>query len=197
MSEENVVAIGTEASNDLQQVNMLDLANIDLTNVEEFRFSNRQAGLYDWEIKKAEIVQVEAKGIARAAVVFELEVLNCLTLVDKNADPAEQIGEQHRETFFIIDPKKSIGQVVAFIHDIGHLGQGPLTAVLNDVQGLRFRAAIRQTKDKNDTSKVYSNLDRNTVQILETDGGTGEEAQVSVYGGTGEEPTPAFAGMGN
>jgi len=169
MSDENIVVVGSEKAGDLQNVNLLDLVNIDLTDVEEYRFSNRPAGLYDWEIKKAEVTVREAKGIQRACAVFSLEVINCLTLVDKNADPAEQIGEQHQEVFWITDPKKSIGQIVAFLHDIGHIAQDALTNAITETPGTRFRAAMREVKDKNDTSKVYSNLDRNTVQTLDTD----------------------------
>lgn len=134
---------------------LADIANIDMSQVEEVRFEHRPAGMYHMKVIGAEIKAL-GKETPKPAAVIECEVQNCFSTVD-GSDPSLQIGKSHRETFFMSDGD-GIGRLKAFLTDSGFQGQGTMQAVLDAFHGHEFDAVIKHKKDKNDTDRVYANF---------------------------------------
>lgn len=167
MTDENVQIVVGSGDN-IEMMNMGDLLNVSFDDVEEYRFENRPAGLFEFKVKEAGIGTQETKNGVRAVIFFNVEVINCEALVDKNLDPASQIGEFHRETIFISDPVKDFGRAKAFVADTGMditPGQ-PVSTQLLELTDQTFRGEIKHTKDKEDKTKVYANINMQTLKDL-------------------------------
>jgi len=169
MTDENTqIVIGS--GDNIEMMNMGDLLSVSFDDVEEYRFENRPAGVYEFRVKEDGIGSQETKNGVKAIIFFNLEVINCEALVDKQLDPASQIGEFHRETVFITDPVKDFGRAKALITDASlevTAGQ-PVPAQLLELTDQTFRGAIKHTKDQEDKTKVYANLNPQTLKALNT-----------------------------
>ena len=142
-----------------QEVSLTDIAGIDMNEVQEFEgFEATPKGLYDWECKDAGLDTVETKNGLSGIIYFDLEVTNCHTLIGDERDPATMVGSKHRETIFIGDVAKSVGQAKALMQHAGFNAAGKLDELLDAFCGHAFTAPIKQRKDKNDSDVVYSNL---------------------------------------
>jgi hypothetical protein len=157
MSEDTVVKIGDE------DVSLADIAGVDMSQVEEFRFENTPKGIYQWVCKNAEVVKLGNK----PAIRYELEASNVIALSDDSLDPDKYVGHKHNEAIFITDLEKDIGRAKAFMIDAGFEGSGTLQELLDQFVGHEFISAIGHRKDKNDTDKVYANIDYGKVKPLE------------------------------
>lgn len=174
------------------QVSIADIAGLDMSGIEEFRgMGGLPAGTYEFRIKNFELGDKEIKDKDAAdgkAVVpvaqLQVEVLACRHTKDQSVDPSTLTGAEHGEMFFIRDLGKDLGRIKAFLNDIGAQGQGSLGEILAQQIGMEFAAVIKKRKDRNDTSKEYSNIDFNTVQPI---GGAQADNQQSA-------PQPAAAG---
>jgi len=186
MSDEQVTIIMAGES---QTVNLSDLLGIDLGEVETYRGGEAMpAGVFEWRLKGAEmdigeVTDRETKEKVKCPrVLFTQEVIAVRQLMDASIDKATLIGAEHTERFFIRDVLKDIGRVKAFMEDIGRTDTGPLSELLDRAIGTEYVAAIKHTKNKNDTSIVYGNLDMKTIKPL---GGDAAPAA------TGAAPKPA------
>ena len=141
------------------EVGLADIAGIDMNEVAEFDgFEATPKGLYDWEVKDAGLDTIETKNGNSGIIYFDLEVTNCHTLIGDDRDPATMIGTKHRETVFIGDVAKSVGQAKSIMQHAGFSAKGKLDELLDAFCGHAFTAPIKQRKDKNDSDKVYANL---------------------------------------
>lgn len=171
MSDELLnVVVGDET----QAASLDDIAGVDMNDVEEYRGGEpTPEGVFEWRIKGAEMGTKEVNDkdegkVNRAVVLFELEAIACRQCKDTGLDPAQLVGTEHNEMFFIKDLAKDLGRLKAFMQDMGLQGAGPLKDLLAGAQGHEFVAAIRHRKDKNDASRVYANIDFKTVSPMNT-----------------------------
>lgn len=143
-----------------QEVNLADIAGIDMNNVEAFEggFEPTPKGVFRFECKDAGLDTVSSGDVDKAVIYFENEVVECYALVDDSLEPESMIGWKHRETIFISDLAKSVGQAKAIMQNAGFKGSGTLEEMLDAFCGSQFISPIKHRKDKNDTDKIYSNL---------------------------------------
>lgn len=170
-------------------VSLEDLMSIDLTDVEEFRGGETlPEGIFEWRIKSAimDVAEVNDKELGqkvrRARVMFGLEAIACRQVKDMAIDKDTLVGAEFNERFFIKDALKDIGRVKSFLVDIGMQGSGPLQQLLDATVGHEFVAGIKHTKDKNDTSRVYANLDQKTIKPLGGDAAAPATAKPALFG---------------
>lgn len=177
MTDENANIVLSNGD-DMQEVSMLNLANLDISQVEAYRGGTpTPAGVYVFSCKDATLESMEidekVKGTATgrrinvATAVFVLTIENCLATKDPSVDPGSLIGTEHYERFFIRDAQKDIGRIVAFIQDAGGDANGAFADVLSNFQGHMFQAAVTNRKDKQDPDRVYANIDGNKVKPLD------------------------------
>lgn len=161
MSEDIQVMVGEE------EVGLMDIAGLDMTDVEEYRLTVTPAGKYHWRINDAKLDHLEVMKdksnpdegkVKKPVVQFELEAQNCYALVDDKLDPANAVGQKHTETFFITDPQKDLGRIKAFLADIGLEGKGTLQTLLDEAHGMEFVSDVTNRPDKNNPDFIYANL---------------------------------------
>ncbi len=138
------------------EVGLADIAGIDMANVEEFEggFEPTPKGVYHWRCSDAGLDEVADKPV----IYFESEVVECLGIVHESKTEEEMAGWKHRETIFIQDLAKGVGQAKAIMTNSGFKGSGTLSEMLDAFVGHEFVAPITQRKDKNDTDRIYANL---------------------------------------
>ncbi len=170
MSDELVTII---MAGETQQVNLSDLLGIDFGEIEAYRGGEATPeGVFEWRIKEAamDVADVTDRDtnekVKRPRVYFKLEIIGVRQLKDASLDKDALIGTEHTERFFIKDVLKDIGRVKAFMEDIGRTDTGPLTELLDRCTGHEFVGAIKHTKNKNDTSIVYGNMDMKTLKPI-------------------------------
>lgn len=171
MSDNELVSI--IMAGETQNVSLNDLLGIDLNDIEEYRGGEAAPeGVYEWRVKEAimDVAEVNDKDlgqkIRRPRIVFALEAIGVRQVKDMSVEKESLVGIVHSERFFVKDALKDIGRVKAFLVDMGRQGTGALQALLDGTIGHEFVGAIKHTKDKNDTSRVYANLDFKTVQPI-------------------------------
>lgn len=160
MSNEEIVHVGDE------EVSLMDIAGLDMTDMAEYRQTVTPAGKFLWRITEAKLEARDVRDkeaddgskIKKPAITFELESQNCLALTDDKLDPAKFIGIKHFESFFINDPVKDLGRVKALLVDIGMACAGNLEDLLAEAQGMEFVSDISNVHDKNNTDIVYANM---------------------------------------
>jgi len=147
---EDTVKIGEE------EISLMDLAGISMDDVEEYRASATPAGKFLWRVVEAKLEARDTTNkedpqgpkISKPTVNFELESQNCFALVDEKLDPANYVGIKHNETIWINNADKDLGRIKAFLVDIGVGGQGSLTDLLAQAQGIEFVSDVTNVKNK-------------------------------------------------
>lgn len=145
---------------------LADLAGIDVSGIEEVRYSTLPAGGFGFEVTGADLGEDEKDGERRFYAKFDLKVNEVKTVIDPEAakDKESLVGKAHSERFFI-DPTKTekevqeaIGRIRAFITDIGMDSAGTLGDVVRNTKGHIFVGKIIKQKDKADKSIEYARL---------------------------------------
>lgn len=136
------------------ELSLTDIADIDMSEVEEKRFELRPAGVYHFKCIDATLDTINGKAVAK----FETEIVNCHAIVGDGA-PEAQIGKKYTEMFFLTSGD-SLGYLKGFLSDTGFTGTGSLRELLDAFHGHEFIGAIKHTRDKNDTDKVYTSLQK-------------------------------------
>lgn len=146
-------------TNDLDQgFSLADLADIDVSDIEEVRFLDLPAGIYDWEVKETELTEDTKDGERRFKVEFRLKILEVKSILEPGKNADDFLNKEHTERFFIYpgksedDVKKAIGRVRAFITDIGQDSSGKLGAIVANAKGHTFTGKITKQKNKDDPS---------------------------------------------
>lgn len=156
----------------VQDVTIDQLLGFDLGQVEEVRgFPLTPEGVYEWRLVSWSNKNVDwiPKGETetRTSMVLEalLEAISCRQAKDNEIDISTLVGTQFTEGFFL-SAAEDLGRVKAFFVDIGMTGSGLISDLCDQSIGKEFVAPIVWRKDKNDTSKVYDNLDRTAIEPL-------------------------------
>jgi len=143
---------------------LADLADVDVSGIEEVRYSTLPAGAYGFEITEADLGEDEKDGNRRFYAKFDMKVVEVKAVIDPNADKESIVGKNHSERFFV-DPSKTedevkaaIGRIRAFITDIGMNSAGQLGDIVRNAKGHIFVGKIVKQKDKDDKSIEYARL---------------------------------------
>lgn len=160
MTDETLVQVGEE------EISIMDIAGLEMGDIEEYRQTTTPAGKFMWRILEAKLEPREVTNkddpnggkITKPAITFELESQNCFALTNEKLDPASFVGTKHFESFWINDAVKDLGRVKAFLVDIGLTGSGSLTDLLAQAQGVEFVSDISNTPDKNNPDYIYANM---------------------------------------
>ena len=168
--ENNQVIIGDEI------VDLAALAGVDMTELQEVRSMVLPAGqmlfrVLDAKLESREVADrrdeaEEGAKINKPVVDFELEVTDCMGLVNDDLDPAVVVGRKHHNSFWISDVAQDLGRVKAFLADVGVNTAGGLEDLLTAAHGIEFVSDVTNTKDKNDPDRIYANL-KNTMTVAE------------------------------
>jgi hypothetical protein len=160
-------------------VDLAALAELDMTNVEEFEggFEPTPKGVFGFECVDGELGTITSKGVQRAAIWFVFKIFDVKAITDPDINPDDWMGKEHREMIFVKDLKKSVGYAKHIMAKAGFAGNGKLGDLLDAFCGTRFYAPIKQTKDKNDSDRVYANIVAKQIVPMEapataTAGGT-------------------------
>lgn len=156
-----------------QSVSLADIAGVDMSQIEAYRGGEpTPQGIYEFKLTETNLDTMEVfdkekeDTVDRPVIMLSSEIIAVRQLKDKGIDPQSLIGLTHIERIFIRDIEKDLGRVTAFLQDIGMTGQGTLQDLLDQAVGTEYVAGISHRKDKNDTSRVFANLDFRTVEPL-------------------------------
>lgn len=140
---------------------LLDIADINIVDVAELRFTNVpvMVGLFKIVDAKLELIGQNDK----VGAVIECEVVE----VEKSTGlvppmvQSDLIGMKHREVFFFT-VVEDVGRLKAFCVDIGvEMAPGEtirVRALLEGIKGITFPGRIKHRQDKNDKEITYSNV---------------------------------------
>lgn len=143
---------------------LADLAEIDVSDIDEVRFEQLPAGTYDWEVEDTEWEEDTKDGERRFKIGIKFKILECLSSLEPGVDREKLAGKEHTERFFIYpkkpkeDTEKTIGRIRAMITDMGLDSAGKLGDIVRNAKGHTFRAKIVKQKDRNDASITYARL---------------------------------------
>ena len=143
---------------------LADLADIDVSDIEEIRFVAIPAGVYDFEITKADLAEDEKDGERRFKAEIEMKIVEAHAVLEPNVDRESLAGKLHTERYFIKpaaaqeEVLKAIGRIRAFVSDVGMDSAGKLGDIVRNLKGHTFKAQLTKRKDKNDPSREYSSL---------------------------------------
>lgn len=145
---------------------LADLAETDVSTIEEIRFENLPAGVYDFEVVEADLDEKDNKdGDNRILAVFKYKVIGVQSCLDRNiSDPDSLIGKSHTEKNYIVPDQgeqkamEGIGRVRAFIWDMGCPNKGKLGDIVRGTVGHRFTAPIISRPNPNDRTSPFAQL---------------------------------------
>jgi hypothetical protein len=143
---------------------LADLADLDVSNIEEVRFVNLPAGIFGWEVKESELKEYEKDGITKYKAEVELELIEVKSVIEPNVDKESLVGKRHTERL-VIDPtaepedvQKAIGRIRAFVADTGMSNVGKLGDIVANLKGHQFVGKIIKQKDRDDKTVEYARL---------------------------------------
>lgn len=166
--ENKMIKIGEET------VSLGDLAGVSLDDVKELRGFSFPKGVFVWEVSTdpenlPRLAAVGEGDKAKAAILVPLKCLDVVTVSDDEftGDQNELIGKVHRETMFLTgDLAQALGYSKAFFKDIGAPYSSALKDLIAGSSGVRFQAPITKRKDKDDTDKVYTSINRQKIKPM-------------------------------
>lgn len=139
---------------------LADLADLDVSGIDEIRFENLPAGIYDFIIKSPELAEGTNK---EQETLFyfgaKLEVEECISLLaGGDLDKMKGKIHNHRQNIEPADAETGIGRIRAFATDVGLDSTGKLGAVVERMKDHRFRCKVVEQTDKTDPSIKYARL---------------------------------------
>lgn len=149
---------------EMEGFSLADLADIDVSDIEEVRFQSLPAGVYGFEVTEADLGEDEKDDERRFFARFDMKIVEVKGVIDRNVDKESLVGRQHSERFFVKpaepeeDVKRAIGRIRAFIADIGMPNEGGLGPIVRECKGHTFVGKIVKQKDKEDKSIEYARL---------------------------------------
>lgn len=153
------------AETDLEEGwSLADLADVDVTDIEEVRFVDLPAGVFDWEITEADLAEDEKDGERRFKAEVSLKILEVKAVLEPNVDKEALVNKVHTERFFIYpgksedEVKKAIGRIRAFVTDVGMDSKGKLGDIVRNLKGHTFTGKIVKQTDKVDKTRSYARL---------------------------------------
>lgn len=155
----------TDATEELNEsFSLADLADLDVSDIEEVRFVSLPAGIYDFEVTNADFHEDTKDGETRFKIEFGLKIIEVKSIMESGKNPDDFVGKEHTERFFVkpTDEQekvlKAIGRVRAFITDMGGESKGKLGDIVRNQKGHTFTGKIVKQKDRNDPSVEYARL---------------------------------------
>lgn len=142
-------------------VSLADLADLDVSDVAEIRFSSLPDGVFDFKVVEADLGEgLNRDQEKRFFGQFKFEVVDCIALIDKAESKEAMIGKNHSEKYYIVPskPEEGIGLLRGAVADMGCENTGPLRPMIQGTIGHIFRAKIKGQKDKVDPSVRYARL---------------------------------------
>ena len=140
---------------------LADLADLDVTEIEEIRFENLPAGAYAFKVAAADLVEKPNRDQEQRFIAeFKMEVVEVKAVVKKGVDPESLIGKSHTEKVYIVPEKaqEGIGRVRAFIADLGCNNKGQLKAIIDGTVEHIFNGKIVERPNKDDPSSPFASL---------------------------------------
>lgn len=160
MSESNnLVKIGEE------EISLMDLAGLNIDEIQEYRGFTMPMGVYRLKVTGGGLDSIETTDKKTQAKVnkpiwkLEVEVLDVIAIADPEIEPDSLIGQKYTESYFISDLAKDVGAIVAFCHDAG-MTSASIGDLVTTNMGHEFVAKIKQTANKNDPDRPYTNFSR-------------------------------------
>lgn len=147
---------------------LADLAELDVSDIEEVRFTNLPAGIFGWEVKESELKEYEKDGETKYKAEIELEVIEVKAIVptpgEEKPTPESLIGKRHIERL-VVDPAsgpeetaKAIGRIRAWVTDVGMDSKGKLGDIVKNLKGHTFVSKGSRRPDKNDKTQSWFRL---------------------------------------
>lgn len=143
------------------EFSLADLADLDISEVEEIRFENLPQGAYVFEVESAELDEKPNRDNEQRFIAeFKLKVVEVKAVVKKGVDPDSLIGKRHTEKFYIVPEKaqEGIGRIRAALKDMGFNNEGKLREVLEATVGQQFAGKIAVRKNPQDPSQEFASL---------------------------------------
>jgi hypothetical protein len=143
---------------------LADFADIDISGVEEVRFIDLPAGVFDFEVTRAEFGEDEKDGERRFKTEFECKIIEVKAVLEPGVDKESLISKTLTERFFVKpsdtqeDVLKSLGRIRAFLTDIGAKSDGKIAEVVESAKGQTFTGKIVKQVDKVDKTRSYARL---------------------------------------
>lgn len=144
---------------------LADLAELDATEIEEVRFENLPAGLFGFEVVEADMDEKDNKdGDNRIIATFKLKVISVESVMAKGVDADSLLGKSHTEKRYIVPDQgpakvaEGVGQLKAFIHDMGCANQGKVIDIVKATVGHKFTAPIVERPNPNDKTSPFAQL---------------------------------------
>lgn len=149
-----------------EEFSLADLADLDVSEIEEIRFEQLPSGVYEWEVLTAvlnEGVNKETQG-KQFTAEFTTKVLAVKSVLEANVDKESLVGKQIVTKLYINpakpaeDVQKAIGRLRAFVTDMGMDSTGKLGDIVSNTVGHIFVGKIVKEKDRVDPTLSYSKL---------------------------------------
>ena len=147
------------------EFSLADLADIDVSDIEEVRFENLPPGVYEFEVTSAELSEkLNRDQEKRFLASFEFKIMAVKSVLKSGIDKEGLVGKVHKEQLYINpadtpeDVKKAIGRIRAFVADLGCNSEGKLGDIVTNTKGTSFTSKIVEQKDKSDSSIIYARL---------------------------------------
>ena len=143
------------------EFSLADLCDLDVSEIEEIRFEQRAAGIYDFKCVSSNLE--EGKNSDDEKQFYwegKFEVVEMISSLESGVKPEDEKGKVHQErkTIDPTDPETGIGRIRAFVTDLGFDSRGKLGPVVKQIEGHIFRAKIVKRPNKKDPSITYANL---------------------------------------
>lgn len=156
-----------------ENVGVLSVLNTDLGDVDSVYRVDIQPGLYIFEVTGAKVVPREItvdkktqEKAERPEVQFELkidEIVKLASNADKTISEDQLLGKiyvERRVQLPTEDLKVWLGTVAGYMRSMTNKSiKGQLSDELADLVGARFKAVIKQQKDRQDPTIVYPRLE--------------------------------------
>jgi hypothetical protein len=140
---------------------LADLAELDVSDIEEIRFESLPAGAYIFKIVEATLGEKPNKdGEQRFLAEFKVEIVEVKAVVKKGVEPESLVGKTHVEKFYIVPEKapEGIGRIRAFLGDIGLNNAGKLGEVVEQSVEHIFPGKIAERPNRDDPSQKFASL---------------------------------------
>lgn len=163
-----------------EALNLIDLAGLDVSAIEEVRSSILPAGAMIFTVKDASMeeasytdkrTQEEVHGIR---IKMEFEVVQAHAVPGLSEEElAALAGRIQSESAFVTKEHlpKDVGRVKALIADTGFTASGTFQDMLESWKGHYFGGRIVHKKNPNDKDQVFANLSRNQKHFFQVNVG--------------------------
>jgi len=157
-----------------ESFSLTDVAGIDMSEIEEVRFTPLPKGLYRWKCERA-YLSTKTIPVSRGSdektkvgtINFECSVADVVELNTNRDDPNSLINRKQTVEFIFggDNPKLGLGRAKAFMLDAGlKTNSRYIEDLLSEFEGIEFLAPIRHIKNENDPEMPYSRINDGKVK---------------------------------